>query len=201
MMRKKPWYTLSFFAVVTLNFTSLQAQVADELYPYEPSMAHPFGLLNPAAPKAVADFAPLIGTCDCKSVSRINQQTWADTVLMEWTFKYIMNGMAVQDLTLKADGAHSGSIRQYVADSAKWYVHYFSQSSPSTTLPVWEGNKVSEDKIVLYRQQAAPNGTDGFYRLTFSDISEEGFNWVGEWVNMGETFRYPTWVIYCRKRG
>ena len=175
---------------------SLQAQ-----YQYEPSVENPFGKLNPEAPEQTADFAPLIGTCTCKSVSRIDQNTWADTVMMDWTFKYIMNGMAVQDETLKEDGIHSGSIRQYNADSAKWYVHYYSTSSATPTLSSWEGNKRENGNIVLYRDQPAPNGMPGFYRLTFSNISEMGFNWAGEWVNKAETFTYPTWSILCRRNG
>lgn len=167
---------------------------------YAPSLENPYGKLNPEAPPKTADFDPLIGTCICKSVSRIDQNTWADTVMMNWTFKYIMNGMAVQDETLKEDGKHSGSIRQYNADSAKWYVHYYSSSSATSTLSSWEGNKMENGNIVLYRDQPAPNGTPGFYRLTFSNISKKGYNWAGEWVNKAETFTYPTWRIFCRKK-
>ena len=85
-----------------------------------------------------------------------------------------MNGMAVQDETLKEDGKHSGSIRQYNADSVKWYVHYYSSSSATSTLSSWEGNKMENGNIVLYRDQPAPNGTPGFYRLTFSNNLEKG---------------------------
>lgn len=169
-------------------------------YPYEPSAEHPFGLPNPEAPQQIVDFAPLIGECDCESVSRNKDQSWSDPVRMIWRFKFIMNGMAVQDETLKADGKHSGSIRQFISDSTRWYVHYYSSGSPSTQLPVWEGNKNQEGKIVLYREQKAPNGTEGFYRLTFSDIDENGFKWAGEWVSTDESIVYPTWKIDCKRR-
>lgn len=181
--------------ILLLASTSLFAQ-----YEYASTKKNPFGLLNPDAPKQTGDFAPLIGMCECKSITRVDQNTWADTVMMNWTFKYIMNGMAVQDETLKADGAHSGSIRQYSADSAQWYVHYYSSSTPTPILSSWEGNKNDDGDIVLYRDSPAPNGTPGFYRLTFSDISERGYNWVGEWVNKTESFTYPTWRIFCRKK-
>jgi ketosteroid isomerase-like protein len=166
---------------------------------YEPSAMHPFGKLNPDAPKELADFSPLIGTCDCISTARKADQTWAAPQRMTWTFKYIMNGMAIQDETIKEDGIHSGSIRQFIADSSRWYVHWYSNTTPSTTLPTWEGSKTG-DSIVLYREQKAPNGMDGSYRLTFSDISESGFNWAGEWVDTSETFVFPTWKIVCEKR-
>lgn len=169
-------------------------------YDYAPSEKNPFGILNPEAPKQTADYAQLIGTCNCKSISRIDQNTWADTVMMNWTFKYIMNGMAVQDETLKEDGAHSGSIRQYNADSALWYVHYYSSSAATSRLATWKGVKNADGKIVLYNEQPAPNGTPGFHRITFSNISDKGFDWAGEWVNKAETFTYPTWRIFCRKK-
>lgn len=166
-------------------------------YDYEPSVEHPYGLPNPDAPTELLDFVPLIGECHCKSEVRKPDQTWAEPVNMIWRFKYIMNGMAIQDETLKEDGAYSGSIRQFIPDSTRWYVHYYNSKSPSTVLPVWEGNKTKEGNIVLYREQKAPNGADGFYRITFQDIDENGFKWIGEWVDTTETVVFPTWKIDC----
>lgn len=169
-------------------------------YNFEPSAEYPFGQPNPQAPSQVQDFAPLIGECDCKSVRRNADQSWAEPSDMIWRFKYIMNGMAVQDETLKADGSHSGSIRQFIADSTRWYVHYYNSGAPSTALPVWEGTKNEEGSIVLYKAQKAPNGMDGFYRLTFSEMDEKGFKWAGEWVSVDESIVYPTWKIDCIRR-
>jgi len=168
-------------------------------YPYEASAKHPFGLLNPEAPKQTADFTPLIGTSKCLSVNRNPDGTWQDTVKMFWTFKYIMNGMAVQDETLKADGKYSGSIRQYNTDSAKWIVTYYTSVYPSADLPEWTGN-MEDGKIILYRDQKAPNGYDGFSRLTFFNISEKSFRWIGEWVDVNQTIVYPIWTIDCKKK-
>ncbi|MAM29563.1 MAG: hypothetical protein CMC13_11130 [Flavobacteriaceae bacterium] len=165
---------------------------------YTANAAQPFGKINPTAPPETADYAPLIGTCDCTSTTRKADQSWAEPQDMTWTFKYIMNGNAVQDETLKEDGSHSGSIRQFAADSSRWYVHYYSNTAPTPILSAWEGGKRG-DSIVLYRAQKAPNGTEGFFRITFSNISDEGFNWLGEWVNTNETFRFPTWKIVCTK--
>jgi len=183
-------YPLLFFFFTTC----LYAQ-----YNYEPSPEHPFGLPNPNAPQQVLDFAPLIGECECTSLRRRADQSWADPVDMIWRFKYIMNGMAVQDETLKSDGSHAGSIRQYIADSTRWYVHYYNSGSPAIRLPVWEGNKNAEGSIVLYREQTAPNGMEGTYRITFSDIKAAGFKWLGEWVSKDETIVFPTWKINCSK--
>ena len=183
---------LLFAATILLSYCAI-AQ-----YDYAASSKNPFGKLNPNAPPETADFANLIGTCDCNSVSRIDQNSWADTVKMLWTFKYIMNGKGVQDLTLKEDGTHGGSIRQYNADSSRWYVYYYTSSVITPTLSTWEGGK-KQDDIVLYKDQPAPNGMEGFYRLTFSNISNDGFNWAGEWVDKTEAIVYPTWRIFCTK--
>ena len=180
--------------LLPLIMHSQEAQVS-----YEASAEQPFGKLNPEAPKEVGDYAALIGTCDCVSTKRNPDQSWGTSQKMTWTFKYIMNGTAVQDETLKEDGSHSGSIRQFIADSSKWYVHWFSNISPSTTFPTWSGG-MEEDNIVLYRPQKAPNGMEGQTRLSFKDISIEGFNWALEWIDEKGTIVYPTWKIECKKR-
>ncbi len=184
---------LSIILVLVSSIT-LKAQ-----YEYEPSEEYPFGRIHPHAPNQLGDYAQLIGESKCTSVSRAPDQTWNPKIDMIWRFKYIMNGMAVQDQTLKSDGIHSGSIRQFNADSTKWYVHYYSSGSVPATLPSWEGGKTEDGKILIYRKQKAPNGLEGFYRITFYDISDSSFEWIGEWVNSDETIIFPTWKISCTK--
>lgn len=186
--------------IISLLLIFISFQSLAQNYNFEPNTNHPFGLPNPEAPKEILDWSDLIGECNCKSITRNQDGSWADTTKMTWRFKYIMNGWAIQDETLKADGKHSGSIRQFIADSSRWFVHYYSSNSPTTALSTWEGNKNKDGNIVLYRDQTAPNGTPGFYRLTFSEINSSGFNWAGEWVNKAETFTYPTWKIFCKKK-
>jgi len=185
--------------ILTIAICTLSWVLTAQAYENEPSKEFPYGRPHSDAPKEIAGFEPMIGECNCKSVKRIDQNTWADTVMMNWTFKYIMNGWGVQDMTLKADGGHTGSIRIYNADSAKWYVHFYSNKGFTSPLNTWEGN-MKEDKMVLYMDSPAPNGTPGDYRLTFSDFSESGYNWVGEWVNKDETILYPTWRIFCERK-
>lgn len=168
-------------------------------YENEPSKEFPFGKAHPDAPQELKDFQTLIGKSNCKSSSRNQDGSWAEAIDMLWTFKYIMNGKGVQDETLKSDGGHSGSIRQFNADSSKWYVHYYSSNGIPKNLPSWEGTKSEDGNIVLYRDQKAPNGTEGWFRLTFYDINESGYKWVGEWVDKTEKVVYPTWNIECLK--
>jgi hypothetical protein len=169
-------------------------------YLYEITDAHPYGQPNPAAPEAVKDFAPLMGKCACKSTSRLPDGTWAEPVDMIWSFKYIMNGFGVQDETFKADGKHSGSIRQYDAEKETWMVHYYSSNSPSAPLPYWTGG-ASDGELIFSRERKAPNGAEGSYRLRFYDINESGYRWVGTWVSKDESINYPTWKIDCSRKG
>ena len=187
---------LIFSFMACLLFCGVYGQVT---YDYEPSQAYPYGRPHPEAPSQVRDFQGMIGKCQCKSVSRISQTEWADTVAMTWTFKYIMNGWAVQDETLKSDGVHSGSIRQFNPDSSLWYVHYYSSGAATPVLSAWEGDLRENGNIVLYRDQTAPNGMEGFYRITFHQIRKSGFDWVGEWVDQSETITYPMWKIFCKR--
>lgn len=167
---------------------------------YEPNDDYPYGQPNPKAPSQIKDFQEMIGTCKCDSQSRKPDGNWNEAIPMTWTWKYIMNGMAVQDETLKSDGNHSGSIRQFNTDSSKWYVHYYSSNKAFSKLSTWEGNKTENGHIVLYKDQPSPQGKPGFYRLTFSEISKNGYNWIGEWVDKSETTVYPTWKIKCKRK-
>ena len=159
---------------------------------------HPFGQLNPDAPKELADYAPLIGRCECKSIKRQADQTWTDTTTVVWEYKYILNGLAVQDISWNPDNTYFSSIRQYNSDSTKWYVTFFNSAFANPTPGTWSGGMQEKD-IVLYKDQPAPNGTDGFFKIRFKDISDKGFNWEGQWVNKTETFILPTWFLWCDK--
>ena len=187
-------------AAILILSTQLHAE-AD----YQASNDFPFGRPNPDAPAQILDYKYLIGTSECKSRSRKPDQTWADPVNMTWSFKYILNGMGVQDETLKDDGRHSGSIRQYSKSLGRWFVHYYTTVSipnnriKTAHLPVWEGN-LKKDQIVLYNEQKAPNGMEGFSRLTFSDMTKKSFNWTGAWVDKEEKIVYENWKISCKKR-
>ena len=176
--------------------TSLMAQTTFE---YADSKDFPYGKPNPNAPAQIKDYEPMIGTCDCLSYRRGADGNWLEGVATQWTFKYIMNGMAIQDFTLKADGGHSGSIRQYSTDSSQWNVHYYSSSSTaSVPLSMWTGN-LETDKIVLYMDQPSPQGVAGYSRLTFFNWSDEGYQWIGEWVDTNGTIVFPFWKIDCKR--
>lgn len=175
----------------------VSATAIAQSYDYNPSPEHPYGKVHPDAPEQVQDFEELIGECHCWSKNRNQDRTWNKPITMVWQWKYIMNGTAVQDETFKEDGIHSGSIRQFHPDSLQWYVHYYSNRL-STSLPTWTGGK-DGDILRFVQPQKAPNGMDGISRLTFYDISKEGYKWVGEWVSTDGKYVYPFWKIVCTR--
>ncbi len=191
-------YTKSIFlsAIFCFNIT---AWSQESQYTYSVADSLPFGKINPNAPKQLSDYDELIGTCKCKSFIKQQDGTWAEPIDMQWTFKYIMNGMAVQDETLKSDGTHSGSIRQFNQDSLKWYVHYYTTKRATPKLNSWEGGRQGNE-IILYTPQKAPNGMEGFYKIRFYEITKKGFKWIGAWTTPKEDFFYENWKISCIKK-
>jgi hypothetical protein len=171
----------------------------NSVFPYAPSPDHPYGLPNPMAPAQISDYAEMIGVCDCQSTTHNSDGSWADTQSITWSFKYIMDGKAVQDETYKPDGTHTGSIRQYNQDSARWYVHFYTSAAASPSLQAWGGNR-NGNEITLYNRQKAPNGMDGYYKIRFYDISQLGFRWLGVCTSLDEYFVYETWKIDCMNR-
>lgn len=134
-----------------------------------------------------------------QSIARTSTGEWQkDTIQVIWRYKYILDGMAVQDETLKADGTHTTSIRQFDPDSEKWFVTFFTTARPGALPLTWTGQRQGNE-IILYNEQKAPNGTDGYYKITFSEITNNSFKWLGEWTDKGEKFSYPTWYIQCTK--
>ena len=66
---------------------------------YEPSETFPFGRPNHVLKEQSMAFDLVIGSCDCRSLTRNTDQSWGDTTNLRWNFKYILNGTAVQDET------------------------------------------------------------------------------------------------------
>jgi len=196
-MKKQLLFLLLCFGFIPLAFSQTQHSEAWQLNKVSADL--PFGKIHEKAPPQVADYAPMIGICDCKSLRRKPDGTWPDTTGQVWSFKYILNGTAVQDESW-SENSYASSIRQYDVDSAHWVVGYHSTIGSVPTSPTpWIGNMQGDD-IVLEKPQKAPNGADGINRLRFHDIREDGFNWTGAWVNDAQGIMFPFWKMWCKKR-
>ncbi len=171
---------------------------------YDPSVRDPFGLPNPDAPPELAEFAFLAGNHNCLDERRsADGATWVKNDRL-WDGRYTMNGFAIID-SGGVGGSANGNMRVYDATAGKWNVTFFSM--PTYSSGVWQGNKVADDSgagysMVLSQPQNAPGmQREGVSRLTFSEISESGFNWIGEWVSKDGSIVYPFWKISCTRVG
>lgn len=187
----------TLLAMIFVTFSGLCVSQNTVSADYAVSKKQPYGTKNPTAAEQLNDFQPMIGKSQCKSLRRNPDQSWQDTTTMLWSFKYILNGTAIQDETWY-ENFYATSIRQFHADSNIWVVSYSSYPGVSTKIPVWKGNKTGDD-IVLEQKQKSPNGMEGASRLTFTDISSNGFHWKGEWVSEDQSIVYPFWEIWCTK--
>ncbi len=63
---------------------------------------------------------------------------------------------------------------------------------------VWEGEKEG-DRLVMKQESTSPEGeTSVTSRLTFYDITDDGYRWVGESLRTGKPA--PFWKSVCRRR-
>ncbi len=163
---------------------------------YEPNDSYPFGRLNPEAPRETSQFSFMIGQNNC-SEERLNSASghW-DSGTRTWDAKYTMNGFAILDSGMSGSSTN-GNMRVFDAESGQWKVTFFSM--PTYGSSVWSGG-VEGENIVLKQPQLAP-GTDfeGNSTLTFSNISTNGFDWLGAWVSLDGSTVFPFWRISCTK--
>lgn len=163
---------------------------------YEPNEQYPFGRLNPDAPPETSQFSFMVGQNDCVE-QRINNATgeWVDGV-RSWDGYYTMNGFGVRD------GGQSGAttnsnIRLYDAAADEWVVTFFS--APAYGTGTWRGGMVEGNMVLRQPQKAPGTDFDGFSTLTFHNISDQGFEWSGEWVSVDDSVRVAFWKVQCQK--
>ena len=156
---------------------------------YEPSPAFPYGRMNPKAPNETKQFSFMIGEFDCvDSVINPKDGKWIEFPAI-WNAKYFLNGYGIQDQYWSPRFSTS-NIRIFDSKEKKWKVTYFKK--PGYGSGVWSGVKEGEDLVM--RQGDDKRGS----RLTFSSISKDGFEWVGESMKDGKPT--PFWKSSCKRR-
>ncbi|NKB32377.1 MAG: hypothetical protein GKR91_04695 [Pseudomonadales bacterium] len=163
---------------------------------YEPSQSYPFGRPNPAAPEQLAQFHFMIGRNDCVE-ERLNNGTgeW-DEGRRTWDAQYFMNGYAIED-SGRSGATTNGNIRIYDANADQWNVTFYSM--PSFSTGVWSGGMEAGNMVLRQPQKAPGTDFDGHSTLTFSKISENSFDWSGEWISVDGSAVFPFWRISCTK--
>lgn len=164
---------------------------------YEPSTRFPFGRPHPDAPPQLQEFAFMIGQNDCVD-ERLNQATgeWV-TSARTWDAYYYLNGRAIRD-TGRSGATTNGNVRIFDIGSGQWRVTFFA--SPTYGTGTWVGGMEGDNMVLRLPQKAPGTDIDGFSTLTFSNISEQGFDWSGVWISADGEARFPFWRISCHKR-
>ena len=160
---------------------------------YDANETFPFGQANPKAPEALHDFHFMIGEFDCEDELFFNGK-W-NKMKGRWITNYTLNGYAIQDYYCNEVYAGT-SLRIYRPDEQLWHVTFFGMPGNHTGL--WKGSR-DENRIVLTSEQQTPTSEPVTSRLSFSNISDDGFDWLGERVNAdGEAT--PNWKIWARRK-
>lgn len=162
---------------------------------YEPSPAFPHGRPHPEAPEELADFAFMIGSFICHDARRLPDGRMQEFDAV-WSARYFLNGHAIQD-QYWAQGFYTSNLRQFDESEGVWRVHYVSE--PGFTTGVWSGTREG-DAITLTREIARPDGSVVVSRLTFSNISDDGFNWRGE-SDLPDGSSVTGWTSDCTRAG
>ncbi|NNE67561.1 MAG: hypothetical protein HKN33_13435 [Pyrinomonadaceae bacterium] len=158
---------------------------------YEPNASYPFGRMNPSAPPETKQFAFMIGAFDCTD-EILNRKTGKWTKMPAiWNARYFLNGYGIQD-QYWSPAFSTSNIRIFDAKDKKWKVTFFRMPgySPSTAV-----SGEMEGKKLVMRTGTKTNG--GSY--TFYNISDKGFDWVGESIKDGKASKY--WTSTCKRSG
>jgi len=163
---------------------------------YEPDQQFPFGRRNPAAPAELAQLDFMIGRNQCDE-EKLNAASgeW-ESGARSWDAYYFMNGYAIRD-SGRSGASTNGNIRLFDVLEKQWKVSFFSM--PSYGTGVWAGGLEGENMVLMQPQKAPSTDFDGFSRLTFSNISSQGFDWTGEWVSADDSVVFTFWRIQCSK--
>ncbi len=160
---------------------------------YGPSPAFPFGRPHPEAPRQLDEFAFFVGEFACRDRTRQRDGSWSEFPAI-WNGAYFLNGFGIQD-KYWSPARYTSNIRIFDAASGEWKVTYFS--APRYFSGVWSGGKQGDD-MVLLRETGLAEGKVRVSRLTFFDITDNGFEWKSETATDGDFV--SGWTSSCKRR-
>ena len=157
---------------------------------YEPTPAFPYGRLNPEAPPETKEFAFMIGEFDC--VDQIRDAKTGKWLVFPaiWNARYFLNGHGIQD-QYWSPRFFTSNIRIFNVKKKRWIVTFFQMPNYNSS-PPWVGQKKGDDLVM----KKGDNKTGS--RLTFHNIKDWGFDWVGERLIDGRAT--PFWKSSCKRR-
>jgi hypothetical protein len=141
-------------------------------------------------------YGQLVGVWDVDN--RFYDETldrWRDTTVV-WTFGWILDGLAVQDVmrfTLEDGSTVTGStVRHFDPRNGTWTVVWFAPGGRTLTLV----GRRSDDGI--HQEGTQPDGRA--IRWTFSELTRESFHWLGHVRDDGGADWRLEQEMYARRR-
>jgi hypothetical protein len=160
--------------------------------------------LNPEAPSETALLGRLVGLWEASMVRRNPDGSWQDRATRYlWRWYFILDGHAIQDDWIRVrNGSETNpgqshrvigtNIRIYNPDEQQWHMAWIDSGQrrlATFTAANVDGSIVMTGRNAMGRQ----------VRNTFSNITNQSFNWVQEWTADDGATWFEVAKIHCRR--
>jgi hypothetical protein len=158
---------------------------------------------NPGVPAALAQFAFLIGSWQCKARVKSEKGEWRE-FQATWHGRYILEGHAIADeYKMTDDVGHlivlGMNFRTYDESRQKWNLKWLNALDGTWTDLGSDalGGVKSDDRSVTYTFRE-PVAHHAYTRATYGNISEDHFTWSAEKSDDGNTWS-EFMVVECTR--
>ncbi len=134
---------------------------------------------NPEAPKQVQQYGQLQGSWSCVGTNLQPDGTWQSSgPAATWSWYYVLDGYAVQDVWKPAAGAVGTNLRTYDAEADKWYMVW--ATSAQARFDEFEATFDDGNIVMTGDRWARGSIPQHAARITFHNISKQRFDWKYE---------------------
>ena len=196
-------HSITFFLLMfALPVQALRVQSRNQATAPENTTFHA-GELHPEAPRETLQLGQLVGIWEARQVKRNRDGTWSnDTTRAEWRWYYILDGHAIQDDWIAftagselapATQAVGTNIRIYNPQEQQWYMAWIDKTS--RRLATFTATNENGDVVMT-----GHNAQGRLIRNTFSNLTQQSFDWTQEWTqDEGQTW-FAVARISCRRK-
>lgn len=139
---------------------------------------------HPDAPAALMEYGQLVGNWQCKSHRLLPDGSWKQGEgLNTWTWYYVLDGRAVQDVwkpAANADGKvfPGTNLRTYDAETGMWNIAWTITSS--TRIESFKSSFRNDTIHITTERAASATFPAHMMHISFYNISENHFDWKYE---------------------
>ena len=138
-----------------------------------------YGELNKSAPIETGQWSKLIGDWDCISMDLV-EEDWIENKAT-WTWKYILDGYAVQDFWYQEDKDPNSKMKNFYGTNLRiynpikkiWEISWLNNKAMKIA-PLFA--KKEGDKILLFDEKHS-------FEVRFYEMKQNSFKWKAELIN------------------